>query len=171
MRHEANVGVRRDGRYFPQEALLESGLRRCWRFSQVNYQGLIVNARFSWRPNPGSRPRAEVASPFRYGLPRLVVLLRRAGVRDNHKRIGRIYRAANLKVCERIRRKLALGRGIPPTRATRPNERWSVDFVHDRLRHGRRSCVVNYAATPNSPLNFGGMMGIPSQSHSPSERR
>ena len=74
----------------------------------------------------------------RYGLPRLVVLLRRAGVRDNHKRIGRIYRAAGLQVRKRIRRKLALGRGIPPVRAARPNERWSVDFVHDRLRQGRR---------------------------------
>ncbi len=74
----------------------------------------------------------------RYGLPRLTVLLRRAGVQDNHKRIGRVYRAANLQVRKRIRRKLALGRGIPPERAARPNERWSVDFVHDRLRHGRR---------------------------------
>jgi putative transposase len=74
----------------------------------------------------------------RYGLPRLIVLLRREGIHDNHKRIGRIYRAAQLQVRKRIRRKLALGRGIPPERASRPNERWSVDFVHDRLHHGRR---------------------------------
>ena len=74
----------------------------------------------------------------RYGLPRLIVLLRREGIQDNHKRIGRIYRAAHLQVRKRIRRKLALGRGIPPAHASRPNERWSVDFVHDRLHHGRR---------------------------------
>jgi hypothetical protein len=28
----------------------------------------------------------------RYGLPRLLVLLRREGVTDNHKRVGRLYR-------------------------------------------------------------------------------
>jgi putative transposase len=74
----------------------------------------------------------------RYGLPRLIVLLRRDGFQDNHKRIGRIYRAAHLQVRKRIRRKLALGRGVPAPQATSPNERWSVDFVHDRLHHGRR---------------------------------
>jgi hypothetical protein len=34
----------------------------------------------------------------RYGLPRMIMLLRRDGVPDNHKRIGRIYRAAGLQV-------------------------------------------------------------------------
>ena len=46
----------------------------------------------------------------RYGLPRLTVLLRREGVRDNHKRIARIYRAAQLQVRKQVRRKLELGR-------------------------------------------------------------
>ena len=30
----------------------------------------------------------------RYGLPRMIRLLRRDGIRDNHKRIARIYRTA-----------------------------------------------------------------------------
>jgi len=47
----------------------------------------------------------------RYGLPRLTVLLRREGIRDNHKRMARIYRSAHLQVRKRVRRKLALGRG------------------------------------------------------------
>lgn len=34
----------------------------------------------------------------RYGLPWLIVLLRRDGVADNHKRTGRIYRSAKLQV-------------------------------------------------------------------------
>ena len=74
----------------------------------------------------------------RYGLPRMLVLLRRDGILDNHKRIGRIYRAANLQVRKRIRRKLALGRGPLREPALLPNDRWSLDFVHDRLRTGRR---------------------------------
>jgi putative transposase len=74
----------------------------------------------------------------RYGLPRMIVLLRRDGVLDNHKRIGRIYRATGLQVRKRIRRKLALGRGPVEHVAGAANERWSLDFVHDRLRTNRR---------------------------------
>jgi putative transposase len=78
----------------------------------------------------------------RYGLPRMIVLLRRDGVLDNHKRIGRIYRAAGLQVRKRIRRKLALGRGPVENIAEAANERWSLDFVHDRLRTNRRFGIL-----------------------------
>jgi putative transposase len=78
----------------------------------------------------------------RFGLPRLTVLLRRDGIEDNHKWIGRIYRAANLQVRKRVRRKLALGRGPVDAPALVPNERWSLDFVHDRLRTNRRFRVL-----------------------------
>lgn len=85
---------------------------------------------------------ALAAENRRYGLPRLTVLLRREGISDNHKRIGRIYRAANLQVRKRVRRKLALGRGPVTDPARLPNERWSLDFVHDRLRNNRRFRVL-----------------------------
>jgi putative transposase len=78
----------------------------------------------------------------RYGLPRLTVLLRREGILDNHKRIARIYRSANLQVRKRIRRKLALGRGPVETQALAPNDRWSLDFVHGRLRNSRRFRIL-----------------------------
>jgi len=85
----------------------------------------------------------ELASNHRrYGLPRLIVLLRRDGVADNHKRIGRIYRAAGLQVRKRVRRKLALGRGPIERMNLAPNQRWSLDFVHDRLRTNRRFRVL-----------------------------
>ena len=85
---------------------------------------------------------ALAAEHRRFGLPRLTVLLRREGVLDNHKRIGRIYRAASLQVRKRVRRKLALGRGPVDTPALRPNERWSLDFVHDQLSSNRRFRVL-----------------------------
>lgn len=85
---------------------------------------------------------ALAAEHRRYGLPRLTVLLRREGVEDNHKRIARIYRAANLQVRKRVRRKLALGRGPATDPARVPNERWSLDFVHDRLRSNRRIRIL-----------------------------
>jgi putative transposase len=85
---------------------------------------------------------ALAAEHRRYGLPRLTVLLRREGVSDNHKRIARIYRAAQLQVRKRVRRKLALGRGPVDSPTLVPNERWSLDFVHDRLRSNRRFRVL-----------------------------
>jgi putative transposase len=90
----------------------------------------------------------------RYGLPRMVVLLRRDGVPDNHKRIGRICRAAGLQVRKRIRRKLALGRGLVESAALAPNDRWSLDFVHDRLRttSGSEKVQHSFAYSHGPPL-------------------
>ena len=85
---------------------------------------------------------ALAADHRRYGLPRLTVLLRRDGFTDNHKRIGRVYRAANLQVRKRTKRKLALGRGPVDAPALAPNDRWSLDFVHDRLRTNRRFRIL-----------------------------
>jgi putative transposase len=78
----------------------------------------------------------------RYGQRRLVVLARREGFSDNHKRIERIYRAANLQVRKRPKRKLALGRGPITDKAVLPNQRWSLDFVHERLRINRRVRIL-----------------------------
>ena len=74
----------------------------------------------------------------RWGYRRLTVLLRRDGFRDNHKRIHRLYRAEGLQVRQRRRRKQRLARGLSqPPAPVQPNERWSLDFVHDRLVNGR----------------------------------
>ncbi len=72
----------------------------------------------------------------RWGYRRLWVLLRREGYAVNWKRVYRLYRAAGLAVKRRRRKRVAIARRpLPP--ATRPNERWSMDFVHDRLTTDR----------------------------------
>ena len=90
----------------------------------------------------------------RYGQRRLVVLARRDGFLDNHKRIERIYRAADLQVRKRVKRKLALGRGPVDMPAVRPNDRWSLDFVHDRIckRQLRILCVGDDCTRENLAL-------------------
>jgi len=74
----------------------------------------------------------------RFGYRRLHVLLRREGLAINIKRTRRIYRAANLQVRRRKKRRIALGRGNPKPLVSRINERWSLDFVQDSLQSGRR---------------------------------
>jgi putative transposase len=78
----------------------------------------------------------------RFGYRRLHVLLQREGIVVNHKRLRRVYRAANLQVRKRIKRRVALGRGTPPPLVNRINERWSLDFVHEVLRDGRRMRIL-----------------------------
>jgi putative transposase len=77
------------------------------------------------------RLRELAAKRRRFGYRRLGVLLRR-------KRVFRIYRAANLQVRKRAKRRVAFGRGEPAIKTTAVNERWSLDFVHDSLHNGRR---------------------------------
>jgi len=73
----------------------------------------------------------------RWGHRYLLVLLRRNGIADNHKRVYRLYRAEGLPVRQR-RRKQKLARGVErPVAPSRPNERWSLDFIHDPMARGR----------------------------------
>ena len=77
----------------------------------------------------GARPR--------FGHRRLHVLLRREGWVDNHKRTYRIYREEALSVRTKKRRKRASHLRVLPAPPTAPNQRWSMDFVADRLDDGR----------------------------------
>lgn len=78
----------------------------------------------------------------RWGYRRLHVLVRREGFTVNHKRLYRLYRAEGLAVRRRRRRRLARPR-IALTASTRPNERWSLDFVSDQLADGRVFRTLN----------------------------
>ena len=79
----------------------------------------------------------------RFGYTRIWILLRREGWRDNKKRIHRLYRLEGLQLRMRPRRKkrLSLHRGVVPI-ATRPDQHWSMDFVHDQLATGRTFRVL-----------------------------
>jgi putative transposase len=90
-----------------------------------------------------TRLRELASERPRFGYRRLHVLLRREGQRVNRKRVYRLYKTAGLAVRRRARRKLRASRPLPPVTLTRPNERWSMDFVHDYLTDGRRLRTLN----------------------------
>jgi putative transposase len=74
----------------------------------------------------------------RFGYKRLHVLLRREGLVVNLKRVYRLYREERLTMRRhRARKHTAEPRG-PLVRATQPNERWGMDFIHDSCVDGRR---------------------------------
>ncbi len=65
-------------------------------------------------------------------------MLRREGIIANHKRVHRIYQQLGLQLRPRRKRGVRYIRGNAVQPVTRPNERWSIDFVHDRLLTGRK---------------------------------
>jgi putative transposase len=83
------------------------------------------------------RLRELAASRVRFGYRRLTVMLRREGWAVNAKRVYRLYTADGLAVRTKVRKKIARRARVPAPVATRPNERWSMDFVAARFHDGR----------------------------------
>ena len=78
----------------------------------------------------------------RYGYLMLHELLRREGLVTNRKRTYRIYSELGMQVRTKRRKRLIRPR-MPLEVPTAPNQRWSLDFVHDQLADGRRIRVLN----------------------------
>ena len=79
----------------------------------------------------------------RYSYRRVHVLLCREVWRINHKKTYRVYREMGLQLRNkrpkrRVEAKLRNDRKI----ATRPNESWAMDFLHDQLATGRKIRVL-----------------------------
>lgn len=94
------------------------------------------------------RIREIAETRARYGYRRIHVLLRREGWQVNAKRVYRLYRESGLQIRNktpkrRVKAKLREGR-MP---ATRTNEAWAMDFVHDQLATGRKLRVLTIVDT------------------------
>lgn len=67
------------------------------------------------------------------------ILLRREGFVINHKRTERIYKEEGLNLRKKRRRKKTVSESrIEIPRASKPDEKWAMDFVADSLYNGRR---------------------------------
>ena len=74
----------------------------------------------------------------RFGYRRVHDMLRAQFPGVNHKRVYRLYKAANLAVRKRRKARRAASERTPLGIATQVNEVWSMDFVSDSLASGRR---------------------------------
>jgi putative transposase len=85
----------------------------------------------------------ELASQRRrFGYRRLGLMLKRQGIRLNHKKLYRLYKEERLTVRKRGGRKRALGTRAPMAIPQDRNLRWSLDFVMDMLVSGRRFRIL-----------------------------
>jgi putative transposase len=74
----------------------------------------------------------------RWGYRRLHVLLKREGWQVNSKRVYRIYVEEKLIVRRRRRRRICAQARVLLAPPSRPNETWTMDFLHDALASGRQ---------------------------------
>lgn len=88
------------------------------------------------------RLKELAAARVRYGYRRLTILRRREGWRVNAKRVYRIYRQEGLAVRRKVRKKRAAQPRLALGTAERENQRWSMDFMTDRLVDGRAFRVL-----------------------------
>jgi putative transposase len=86
----------------------------------------------------------------RFGYRRLFILLRQDGEPSGINRIYRLYREEGLTVRKRWARRRAVGSRAPILVESKPNARWSVDFVHDQLACGRRLRILNIDPLPEN---------------------
>jgi putative transposase len=99
--------------------------------------------RYRSRRPKGARLRELTCEQRRLGYRRLNVLPRQEGLVANRKKTQRLYRKEGLAVRKRCGRKRATGTRAPLLFETKPNARWSPDFVHDQLASGRRFRILN----------------------------
>jgi len=83
------------------------------------------------------REKVAVPRSQSYGLPRLVVLVRKKFGEVNHKRVERIYKAAGLQLSRRPK-KYVKREPVPLEKASAPNQVWAMDFMSDTLENGRK---------------------------------
>ena len=65
------------------------------------------------------------------------------GFRWNHKRVYRIYRELELNLRIKPKKRLKREKPEPLSVPEKPNQTWSMDFMHDQLADGRRYRLFN----------------------------
>jgi putative transposase len=84
----------------------------------------------------------------RYGYRRVQALLRREGWPVNHKRTRRIYHELGLQLRNKTPKRRVKAKLRDDRRpATRSNEIWAMDFVHDQLATGQKLRVLTIVDT------------------------
>jgi putative transposase len=77
------------------------------------------------------------------GFPYSFNRLRNAGQPWNRKRVKRVYNLMNLNLRRKHKRRLPQRVGSALVQAPRPNQTWSLDFMHDTLMNGRKVRILN----------------------------
>lgn len=123
-------------------------IRRACRVLEVDTSTYHYKSRRHDQAGLEARIKEVCATRVRYGYRRVHVLLRREGWAVNAKRVYRLYNGLGLQLRNKVpkrRVKAKLRDDRQP--ATRPNETWAMDFVHDQLATGKKLRVLTVVDT------------------------
>lgn len=104
---------------------------------------LLARSRYYYRSQAQDRSALKIrlkdlaTTRVRFGYQRLTIMLKREGWKVGKKLVYRLYREMGLQMRTKRRKKLASAQRVPVEMATSPNQRWSMDFITDRLEDGR----------------------------------
>lgn len=125
-------------------------LRAHYRISERRASRVLHTDRSTLRYRPRPRNDVEIrcrllelsAEYPRYGYQLLTDKLRLEGHVVNRKRVYRIYSEEGLQLPRRRRKRIRSMARVPLARAKQPNQRWSMDFLHDMLADGRKIRIL-----------------------------
>src|SRR5215472_18410650 len=103
--------------------------------------GSLERSGSMWRRTRRSDPEDD-NDPVNGTLGRRIAFMA-LDTRLDDKRVYRLYRAAQLQVRRRRRKRVTRGARVPLPIATRRGERWSMDFTLDTLADGRAFRTLN----------------------------
>lgn len=78
-----------------------------------------------------------------YGFNKLYQMIRQRGYEYNHKRVYRVYKLLKMNLQKRVRKRLPMRVKTPLIVPSSANQIWSIDFMSDTLRCGRRIRTLN----------------------------
>jgi putative transposase len=86
----------------------------------------------------GRQLRVIARANPRFGYRRARAVLASKGIEVNAKRVHRVWRGQQFQVPRRAARKRIRSTGLRPVPATRANQVWAYDFVHDGCANGQK---------------------------------
>jgi putative transposase len=127
---------------------VERSIQRAYRVLELDTSSYHYKSRRRDQADIAARIKDICATRVRYGYRRVHVMLTREGWDINMKRTYRIYRDLGLQLRNktpkrRVKAKLREDRAA----AVRPNDVWTMDFVHDQLATGKKIRVLTVVDT------------------------
>jgi putative transposase len=124
------------------------GVKHCLELFEVDTSTYHYKSRRPGQAHLEQRIREICQTRVRYGYRRVHVLLRREGFVINQKKTRRIYRELGLQLRNKTPKRRVKAKLRDDRReATRPNETWAMDFVHDQLATGKKIRVLTVVDT------------------------
>jgi putative transposase len=114
-------------------------VRRACRVLEFDTSTYHYKSRRPGQAHLEQRIREICQTRIRYGYRRIHVLLRREGCCHGQNKTRRIYRELGLQLRNKTPKRRVKAKLRDDRRpATRSNETWAMDFVHDQLATGRK---------------------------------